>query len=234
LSIFADEPDDKKVITVVAPHPDDEVFGCGGTIAKCVASGHEVHVIIVTKGDSLFDADLIEQGRGEALKAHELLGVARTHFVDLPAIKLDTLPQYQINDVLTKLFAEIEPDVLFLPFPGDVSSDHRLVHACAMVAARPIVHQVRAIYSYETLSSTNWNSPGLVPAFIPNAFTDISDTIGLKLQAVRIYESQIRQYPHERSPESVEALSRYRGGFVNLPHAEAFVCVRELLFPKPR
>lgn len=121
-------------ILVVAPHPDDEVFGCGGTIAKYSKAGHEVHVLIVTKGDDLFNPQLIEEGRKEALKAHMLLGVKETHFADLPAIKLDTIPQYRINDVLSYFFKGIDPDTLFLPFPADINRDHQIVHACAMVA----------------------------------------------------------------------------------------------------
>lgn len=216
-------------ILVVAPHPDDEVFGCGGTVAKFSRSGDEVHVLIVTKGDELFDPKLIEQGRQEALQADRLLGVRETHFADLPAIKLDTLPQYQINEILSSYLKKIKPELLFLPFPGDINQDHQIVHACAMVAARPTLIPIREIYCYETLSSTNWNSPGLALVFTPDTFVDISLTIELKVQAVKTYASQIKPYPHERSPESVLALSQYRGGFVNLTHAEAFVCLRRII-----
>lgn len=216
-------------ILVVAPHPDDEVFGCGGTIAKYSKAGHEVHVLIVTKGDDLFDPQLIEAGRKEALTAHKLLGIKETHFADLPAIKLDTIPQYRINDVLSEFFKAINPDFLFLPFPADINRDHQIVHACAMVAARPVAMHLQAIYCYEALSSTNWNTPTLSPTFAPNFFVEISDALELKIEAVKTYASQLREYPHERSVESVIALSRYRGGFVNLPHVEAFMCVRQIL-----
>jgi len=88
---------------------------------------------------------------------------------------------------------------------------------------------MRGIYCYEAVSSTNWNSPGISPAFTPNCFVDISDTIDLKIEAAKTYASQLKKYPHERSVESILALSRYRGGFVNLTHAEAFMCVRQIL-----
>jgi LmbE family N-acetylglucosaminyl deacetylase len=109
-------------VLFVAPHPDDEVFGPGGTVPKYSQAGAEVHVLVVTKGDDLFDQDMIKQGREEALSAHQLLGVTKTHFADLPAIKLDTLPQYRINDLLLDYFQEIQPDLLFLPFPGSKSA----------------------------------------------------------------------------------------------------------------
>ena len=89
-----------KTTLVIAPHPDDEVYGCGGTIAGLARHGEIVHVLIVTKGDDLFDPELIRQGREAARQAHEILGVSETHFADLPAIKLDTLPQYKIAEVL--------------------------------------------------------------------------------------------------------------------------------------
>jgi LmbE family N-acetylglucosaminyl deacetylase len=216
-------------VLVVAPHPDDEVLGCGGTIPRYVEAGHELHVLIVTKGDDLFDKELVALAREEALRAHEILGVDKTHFADLPAIKLDTLPRHLICDTLASFFRDIRPDTLFLPFAGDINSDHQIVHACSMVAARPTLIPIGSIYCYETLSSTNWNSPGLAPTFTPNVFVDISSTVSLKIDAVKTFRSQLKEHPHERSPESVMALSSYRGGFVNLSHAEAFSCIRQIL-----
>lgn len=216
-------------ILVIAPHPDDEVFGVGGTIAKFTDAGNEVHVLIVTKGDDLFDPELIRQGREEAVTAHRLLGVAHTHFADLPSIKLDTLPQHHINDTLAQFLDAIEPEVLFLPFPGDINRDHQIVHQSGMVASRPTRTSVRSIYSYEVLSATNWNSPGLASTFTPNVFNDIGAFIDLKVSAAKTYASQMQRYPHERSPESILILSRYRGGFVGIEHAEAFMCIRTFL-----
>ena len=216
-----------KTTLVIAPHPDDEVYGCGGTIARLTRNGEEVHILIVTKGDDLFDPELIRRGREEARQAHEVLGVRETHFANLPAIKLDTLPQYKIADVLAGYLKKIQPARLFLPFPGDINKDHQIVHGCALVAARP-ASGIGEIYAYEALSSTNWNSPGLFQAFTPNVFVDIKETIATKLEAVKTYTSQLCRYPHERSPESVLALSQYRGGFVNLKPAEAVMCLRKI------
>ena len=217
-------------ILVVGAHPDDEVFGCGGTIPKYSRQGHEVNVLTLTQANDLFGVEAVQRGRTEAREAHRILGVKETYFSDLPSVRLDTLPQREINDLLLDYFQKIQPEVLFLPFCGDVNRDHQIVHACGMVAARPTGPiEIRAIYSYEALSSTNWNSPGLTPTFVPNVFCDISETIDLKLRAVQAFASQLRTYPHERSAESVMALSRYRGGFVNKPHAEAFMCLRYML-----
>lgn len=218
----------KESILVIAPHPDDEVYGCGGTIANHTHAKDNVHVLIVTRGDDMFDQLLEEKCRQEALKAHKLLGVSKTYFADLPAIKLDSLPQYKICEILHSYIKDVKPDLLYIPFACDLNKDHQIVHSCSMVAARPIAIDIKVIYCYETLSSTNWNSPGIMNAFTPNVFVDISKTIDLKIQAIKTYKSQLRQYPHERSEESVMVLSRYRGGFVNLNHAEAFMCIREI------
>ncbi len=217
-------------ILVLGAHPDDEVFGCGGIIPKYVRQGHEVSVLTLTQANELFGPEAVQQGRKEALAAHMILGVKMTFFEELPSVRLDTVPQREINDLLLSHFREIRPDILFFPFCGDVNRDHQIVHACGMVAARPVgPADIRAIYSYEALSSTNWNSPGLTPTFIPNAFCDITETIDIKLEAVKAFASELRPYPHERSVESVLALSQYRGGFVNRSHAEAFMCLRQML-----
>jgi LmbE family N-acetylglucosaminyl deacetylase len=213
---------------VLAPHPDDEVLGVGGTIAKLARGGHAVHVVIVTKGDSLFDPQLIERGRAEARAAHERLGVAATHFLDeFPAAKLDTVPHFQLNARLSAVVRELRPETVYIPFAGDVHRDHQAVAEAAMVACRPIDgSSVRQILAYETLSETNWNAPGITPAFAPNVFSDITETLPRKLEAMAAFASQLRASPHERSVEAVEHLARYRGATVGVSAAEAFVLVR--------
>jgi LmbE family N-acetylglucosaminyl deacetylase len=216
-------------VLIVAPHHDDEVFGPGATIPKYAKHGHEVHVLVMATGDDLFDQDLIKRIREESYEAHRILGVSKTHYADLPSIKLDTFPQYQINDLLLRYFRDIKPQILFIPFPGDVNRDHQIVHACSMVAARPISVALEGIYCYEAVSSTNWNSPGIVPTFTPNTFVDVTDTIQVKIEAAQAYGSQLKEHPHERSVENIMALARYRGGFINISYAEAFMCIRQIL-----
>lgn len=215
-------------ILVFSPHPDDEVLGVGGSIAALARDGHAIHVVIVTKGDSLFDAQFIEQGRAEARKAHEILGVTATHFLDeFPAAKLDTVPHFQLNARLGSVMRELRPETVYIPFAGDIHRDHQAVAESAMVACRPIDgSSVRQILAYETLSETNWNAPGITPAFTPNVFTDVSSTLQRKLDAMAAFSSQLRPFPHERSVEAVEHLARYRGATVGVAAAEAFVLLR--------
>ena len=220
----------KRRVLVIAPHPDDEVLGVGGTMARLAAEGSEIYVLIVTKGTPpMFDEECINQVRREALAAHKLLGVKETHFLSLPAAHLDTIPHAEINAQLSKVCAELEPDIIFVPFLGDIHTDHQLVFHSTMVAARP--NQAffpKTIYAYETLSETNWGASYLTPNFSPNIYINITNTINTKLDAMSLYASQIKHSPHERSIETLKALAVFRGGTVGCHAAEAFVLVRDI------
>lgn len=215
---------------VIAPHPDDEILGCGGTIARLCAAGVEVHVAIVTRGKPpRFDAAHVRRVEEEARAAHDFLGVARSHFLDFPAAGLDQVSHAEINGGIGRLVQEIDPDTLFLPFIGDVHVDHQLIFTSGMVAARPRAsHYPRRVYAYETLSETNWYAPGVTPAFQPNMFVDISGFLPQKLEAFGLYRSQVQAFPNERSVEALRALAMLRGATVHREAAEAFVLLREL------
>lgn len=215
---------------VVAPHPDDEILGAGGTIAKMLKAGRQVHVCVVTKGRApLFDAQQARTVRQETEKAHAFLGVTQTHWLDLPAAELAETPQRELNGAIGKLVATLKPDILIIPHVGDIHIDHQLVHLAAMVAARP--HQPwhpAVIMAYETLSETNWNTPGATPAFVPNLFVDISQHLDQKLAAFAMFESQAKQPPHERSVNTLRALATLRGATVHRDAAEGFILIRHI------
>ena len=215
---------------IVAPHPDDEVLGCGGTIARLADSGQDVHVAIVTRGyEPAFSSESVEQVRAELAEAHKILGVSQCHFLDLPAAALDTLAGAELNAAIGGLVAQIAPQTLFLPFVGDIHRDHQLIFTAGLVAARPRNRSVpRRVYAYETLSETNWAAPGVTEAFTPNVFFDVSQTIERKLRAFACFESQVKPFPDERSLKTIEALATVRGSTVYLPSAEAFVLLREI------
>jgi LmbE family N-acetylglucosaminyl deacetylase len=215
---------------VLAPHPDDEVLGCGGTIARIVAEGGEVQVAIVTRGQPpRFDAAQVEQVNAEAMAAHRALGVARTHFMDLPATELDQIATVDLNHRIAKVIALVEPDTLFVPFVGDLHFEHRLVFDAALVAARPRgASYPPRILAYETVSETNWSGPGMSPAFRPNVFIDIGNHLEAKLNAFECFRSQVMPFPDERSIEALRALGLVRGATVSRQAAEAFVLVREV------
>lgn len=222
-------------ILVIAPHPDDEILGVGGTIARLARAGSETFVAVVTTGQ-LPDYSAAETARvrAEATQAHALLGVEEILWLDLPAARLGEVSHAARNAALTKIVKQVQPTTLFLPFAGDIHIDHQMTFLSAMVAARP--HQATypgTILAYETLSETNWNAPYLSPAFVPNVFVDITDTLEVKLEAMRMYKSQLRAFPHERSVEALRALATLRGATVHRPAAEAFVLVRHVVFFDP-
>lgn len=219
-----------KRVLVLAPHPDDEVLGPGGTLAKLAGSGAVVHVVIVTKaGPPIFSQEVLETGRREAAKAHRVLGVEGTHFLSFPAAGLDTVANAAMNAALLEVFTEVRPELVFVPFLGDIHGDHQQVFASALVCCRPgTALTPSSVYAYETLSETNWNAPYLTPGFLPNVFVDISEQLETKLEAMRQYGSQLKDFPHERSLEAIRALASLRGSTVGRRAAEAFVLVRDI------
>lgn len=213
---------------VVAPHPDDEVLGCGGTIARLTDAGAETYVAVVTEGrPPAYTSEFVSRVQQEARKAHALLGVEETFWLGLPAAALAETAHSTLNSALAELITRLRPKTLVIPFAGDIHIDHQLIFTSALVAARP--HQENypeLILAYETLSETNWNAPYLTPAFTPNVFVEISEQLERKLDAMRCFGSQVRAAPHERSIETLRALATLRGATVLRRAAEAFVLVR--------
>jgi LmbE family N-acetylglucosaminyl deacetylase len=219
-----------KRAAVIAPHADDEVLGCGGTIARLSAQGSKVDVVTVTKGQPPnFSTELAETVAAEGRRAHHRLGVNQSHFLDLPAAALDQVPHSAVNAAVGKILNDIAPDTLFVPFIGDIHLDHQVVFNAALVWARPRSEAAPCrVWAYETLSETNWWAPGITPPFVPNCFIDISSYLDAKVAAFECFRSQVKQFPDERSPEAIRALARTRGASVFREAAEAFMLVRQV------
>ena len=214
-------------VLVFAPHNDDEILGVGGTMARYISSGAEVYVCEVT-------ASLVEEYKkklqGEALNAHKALGVKETFFLNLTVVELPHEGIRKFTGAVSEVVKKVSPDVVYLPFYGDMHTDHTAVANAVMVAVRPLVApSVKAVYMYETLSETGWNYPTADKAFIPNVYVDITEYFEQKMNAMKAYASQLREYPHPRSIEALRALAQYRGSNVGLPLAEAFMCVRTII-----
>ncbi len=217
-------------VLVFAPHPDDEIIGAGGTIAKRAKDGDEVYVCVVTKGVSpVFNPEFIEQGRRECREADAKLGVKETIFLDFPAVMLETVPRYEFNGKIAEVVQRIKPEEVFIPHRGDMQIDHQMVVDAAMVAVRPRgKNYPKRVYAYETLSETGWNIPNTVNEFIPTVYEDISEFLRTKIEAMSIFESQLAAFPEARSIGTIEALAKYRGATVSVEAAESFCLVREV------
>ncbi|MCD8397563.1 MAG: PIG-L family deacetylase [Lachnospiraceae bacterium] len=217
-------------ILVFAPHPDDEILGMGGTMAKMVRNGHDVTSCIVTKGyPPEFDYHLIEQGRQEAKEAAKVIGCNEPIFLDIPSLRMNTMTTYEMNSPIQRVVDSIRPDVVYIPHHGDIHIEHKLINNAVMVATRPKIDSaVKAIYEYEVLSETGWDTPDAGNAFIPNVYEDISCYLYIKKNALECYRSQLYQYPGARSTKAVEALAVYRGCTIGVCAAEAFTVAREI------
>ena len=220
--------DDRQKILIVAPHPDDEVLGCGGTIKRLSQQNNEVFVLIMSRGKKgMYSEERIHNVREEAKKAHELLGVTDTVFLDFPAPELDLVSVSELSRSISGVVKKFSPGIIFLPHRGDIHHDHKAVFNAGLVAARPgIMCPVKKVFSYETLSETELASPFGDDTFIPDFFVGITQSIESKIAAFKCFKSQIRNYPSSRSPEALEALAKLRGCSVGIPYAEAFMTIR--------
>lgn len=213
-------------VVVIAPHNDDEILGVGGTMAKLVKQGHEVIVCEVTAGE--LDNEMVQLQKREAIESHELMGV-KTHFMDLPVVGLREMTTRELNSAFQEHMLKLQPDIVFIPHKGDMHIDHRMTIEAAMVALRPVTFpNLKAIYAYETLSETDWNTPSVDNAFVPTLFVDITDEIDVKLKAMNCHASQLCEYPHPRSLDAIRALAMHRGSTVCKKYAEAFMVIREV------
>lgn len=215
---------------VIAPHPDDEVLGCGGTIAALTAEGCEVHVLIASQDlPPLYSADTAPAIRAEAARAHEELGVASTDYLSHPSVELARMGVAELNAGIQAAVDRIKPELVLAPFP-DRHLDHKAVFEAAMVACRPIGTGmgITTVALYETISETHWNVPHIEADFTPDWFVDISDFVDVKLSAFASYASQVQDYPGPRSIRALEALATFRGSQVSLEYAEAFHTVRRV------
>lgn len=226
-----------KKVLVIAAHPDDEVLGCSGTILKHVKNGDMVHIVIMAEGLASRDLKCNHDNYTQELKklhkksedVAKMLGAASLSMLDLPDNRMDSLELLDIVKKIEAVVDAIKPDIVYTHHHGDVNIDHQITHQAVITACRPLPGQtVKKILFFETVSSTEWQMQTGDKTFMPNWYVNIEDVFTEKLKALRIYESEMRDYPHPRSYESVEILAKYRGMTVGCPFAEAFMLGRNI------
>ena len=222
-----------KQVLVIAAHPDDETYGLGGTIAHHIKEGEPVSVLFLTDGVTARHNE-VETQKIVARQACAILGVDDVHFADLPDQRLDELALLDVIRPIHKLVRELQPRTVYTHHRGDANQDHRAVFDATLVAVRPFSgNPVERVLCYEVASSTEWGPPFADWAFLPNVFISIESTLETKLRAVEAYShtyhSEVKPFPHPRSPEAVRIYAEYRGATVGMHAAEAFVLVRELI-----
>jgi N-acetylglucosamine malate deacetylase 1 len=224
-------------ILVIAAHPDDEVLGCGASIAKWSEAGQEVHVVIMAEGitsrDSAQNSESINKGLSSleesAHKAADVLGVTSVKLLGFPDNRMDSLDRLDVVKAVEVEIKRLRPDTVVTHHCGDVNIDHRIIHEAVVTACRPQPGEsVRRLLIFEVPSSTEWQPPGSNTAFEPNWFEDVSETIDRKIEALKFYQSEMREWPHPRSLENVNHLARWRGASIGCHAAEAFILMREI------
>ena len=224
---------DTPQLLVIAPHPDDEVLGTAGTMARFARQGGDVTVgTIAAHMPPLYPREVHERTVEEAKQAHRLLGVKESIFLDNPAVLLGKIDVPEFNGMVFNIIKQVSPDVLLIPYV-DRHVDHRLVFEACMVASRPVGvgRDIKICAAYETISETHWNAPHLEPNFTPNWCIDISDHIDLKIDAMQCYRSQLQTFPQSRSVEALKALALFRGSQAGMGYAEAFHILRMSMAP---
>lgn len=223
-----------KKVLVVAAHPDDEVLGCGGTIARLVKQGCNVSVAILGEGitsryENRNDAPtvLAEKLHSTASRVARVLGVEDVYQYKLPDNCMDTVPLLEVVKIIEGLIEKVKPEVVYTHHEGDLNIDHVITARAVLTATRPVSGcPVREIYSFEIPSSTEWSFARGSSAFRPNVFIEITDTLKLKIDAMSLYEGEVRPFPHPRSPEALTCIAKRWGSVVGCSSAEAFELIR--------
>lgn len=223
-----------KNVLVVAAHPDDEVLGCGGTIAKLVRRGIKVQTLILGEGiTSRFDkrekglkSKELKKLKISIDKAGKVLGVKKTFRFEFPDNRFDTVPLLDIIKAIEKVKNKVKPDTVYTHHRGDLNIDHRITYNAVLTACRPIKGEtVKKIYSFEIPSSTEWNYTYI---FSPNMFVDITKTFEVKIKTLKCYEDELKKFPHPRSEEAIKCIAKRWGSVAGLGCAEAFEVVRTI------
>ncbi len=224
-----------QTILIVAAHPDDEVLGCGGTMARHAAAGDKVHVLFLAdgvgaRGSTIDQSAALDARRAAAERAIAILGAKQPTFLDFPDNQLDTVPLIEIIQAIEATATDLLPQVVYTHHPADLNIDHRICQQAVVTAFRPFPGQsVRAIHGFEVCSSTEWAFPTTGAAFVPTRYVDISAFLETKLAALDAYAAEMREFPHIRSIKAVRALATWRGACIGCEAAEAFATVREII-----
>jgi LmbE family N-acetylglucosaminyl deacetylase len=213
----------KNRVLVIAAHPDDELLGCGGTLALHVKAQDEVTVVIACEGESLrYGPNGVGQGE-HTRAAAATLGVSQVRRLNFSDQRLDTVTLTEIITALERVIRDVRPHIVYCQYGGDVNRDHQLLFQALLVAARPTEPYIEAVYAFDTASSTEWAFPR---TFIPDTWVDISTTLDVKLAAMACYVSELREYPHPRSLQALTHRAKAWGNQSCFDAAEVFMTVR--------
>jgi len=223
-----------KTVLIVAAHPDDDAFGCAGTIIKLANQKNKIFAIYFTDGVSarINKSDqkkMILDRKNNSDSAAKIMGIKKCTYLSYPDNQLDKVSLLEIAQKIEHQIKKIQPELILTHFDNDLNLDHQLVNRAVITATRPKPGQkVKKILLFETLSSTEWRFSNKKKVFNPNYFVDISKTINEKIATVKCYKKEVFSWPHPRSLKGVKTLAMFRGQSVGLKFAEAFEVLREI------
>jgi LmbE family N-acetylglucosaminyl deacetylase len=220
----------KNSVLVIAPHPDDETLGCGGTLLRHAANGDLIHWLIVTDMiPAMFSHERIAKRENEISRVASKYGFASVNRLHFPATRLGDISDNIFIDAVSEIIRKICPHTVYLPFMRDVHSDHRRVFDVALACTKTFrFPSVKRVLMMEVLSETEFASPVASEFFTPNVYVDISDYMDRKLEILSLYDGESAAAPFPRSIETVRGLACFRGAVAGCRYAEAFMLLREI------
>lgn len=218
----------KNKVLIIAVHPDDETLGCGGTLLKHKDNGDAIHWLICTETNPT--NDFYKTRAKEIEQVSKMYAFDSVHNLGLKTMQVDEYTMSELISKISKIISDVKPNIIYLPFKGDVHSDHRKIfeatYSCTKSFRYPFV---KKIYMIETLSETEFAPSTKEDSFIPNVFVDISKYIEKKIEIIKIFESEIAPHPFPRSERNLRALATFRGATAGCDYAESFVLLKEII-----
>ncbi len=218
-------------VLIVAVHPDDETLGCGGTLLKHKAYGDEIHWMIATdlKESEGFEKEVVTRRDNEIGEVSKMYNFDSVHKLGLSTMRVDEYSISELIGAISKIISTVKPSIIYLPFKGDVHSDHRKIFESAYACTKSFRYPfVKKIYMVETLSETEFAPSTKEDSFIPNVFVDITDFMNKKLEIMKVFQSEMAEHPFPRSERNLKALATFRGATAGCEYAESFVLLKEI------
>jgi len=219
-------------VLAIAVHPDDETLGCGGALLRHKQNGDEIHWLIATdlKQSEGFEQEKINARSQEINLVASLYKFDSISQLNLSTMRVDEYSMSELIEKISRVINEVKPNIVYLPFKGDIHSDHRTIFNAAYSCTKSFRYPfIKKIYMIEALSETEFSLSTQGDNFVPNVFVDITGFMDTKLQIMRVYSSELGQHPFPRSERNLKALATLRGATAGCEYAESFMLLKEIL-----